>query len=277
MSRITKRSYKRKVILFGLLIFMSIALISTGFAAWIMSTNAEATKPGNVSVGIVEGGVLEFSDVELDNQDFLFEPASGDTTGRVKAETDDEGNTINTESLTVKLTAKISPVEDVETIKYVLVIPESVQKAADAGYIVLPTGASVDAQVKTVLDSTKYASGEFEITFEFKWGTKFGGVNPSLYYDEAGKTIPNAEVKKELENFRAILYGYYEAEFYFNAEGEIENPSSGEAPKYSLKSLDSNDELTAEQIAAYREKIIEYKKDSEKLAFDINIYANSKY
>lgn len=44
MAKLTKNSYKRKVILFGVLLFMSIALISTGFAAWIMSTNAKIMK-----------------------------------------------------------------------------------------------------------------------------------------------------------------------------------------------------------------------------------------
>ena len=50
MVKLTRNSYKRKIILFGVLIFASIALISTGFAAWIMSANASKDKDGNITL-----------------------------------------------------------------------------------------------------------------------------------------------------------------------------------------------------------------------------------
>ena len=40
MARLTRNSYKRKIILFAVFVFISIALISTGFAAWVMSNDA---------------------------------------------------------------------------------------------------------------------------------------------------------------------------------------------------------------------------------------------
>lgn len=43
MAKLTRNSYKRKIILFGVIVFMSIALISTGFAAWVMSQEKKAS------------------------------------------------------------------------------------------------------------------------------------------------------------------------------------------------------------------------------------------
>ena len=54
-------------------------------------------------------------------------------------------------------------------------------------------------------------NGEFSYDIEFKWGSAFGGMNPSLYYDTdpTGKEVSNAEVRKTLENLRACVYNYY--------------------------------------------------------------------
>lgn len=66
MARLTRNSYKRKIIVFGLLVFMSIALISTGFAAWIMSQEAKVESPGNVSVGVVDDSRITFENVKYE-------------------------------------------------------------------------------------------------------------------------------------------------------------------------------------------------------------------
>ena len=36
-QKLTRKSYKRNIIVFGLMFFMGIALVSTGFAAWVLS------------------------------------------------------------------------------------------------------------------------------------------------------------------------------------------------------------------------------------------------
>ena len=106
MARLTRNSYKRKIIVFGLLVFMSIALISTGFAAWIMSQEAKEETSGNVSVGVVDDSRITFENVKyemviLDNEGnpltgtqydnaveeglrFMFEPRYGDKSGAIQ-------------------------------------------------------------------------------------------------------------------------------------------------------------------------------------------------
>lgn len=207
MTKLTRNSYKRKIILFGVILFVSIALISTGFAAWIMSTNARGEQEGNVSVGQVTDSQLKIENLAIDTNQFLFEPLATDTTGRVRY----DGT--NAESLKIIVTGIVRPTEYLGELKIALVIPESVKKAADAGYIVLPDCATTDANnggyVVTDVDKS---TGTYAIRYEiaFTWGSKFEGQNPGEYYDtnETGLTISDADVKKELEDFRAVLYGY---------------------------------------------------------------------
>ena len=210
MARLTRNSYKRKIILFAVFVFISIALISTGFAAWVMSSDAQLDASGNVEVGLVSDSSLkieltyEENDVKIENFSFLFEPAAGDKTGRVRLDNDELS-----ESLVYTIKGKISNpqilAENGLTIK--MGLPEGMQKAIDLNYIVAPECASSE-KVITVEDD-----GTFEYKLEFKWGSAFGDINPSLYFDnnEEGLKVSDADVKIILENLRACVYNYYDA------------------------------------------------------------------
>lgn len=216
MVKLTRNSYKRKIILFGVLIFASIALISTGFAAWIMSTNANKDTPGNVTVGQVTDSSLKIEDLTLSKTTLMLEPKEEDNTGRVR----NDGT--NFESLETVVTAKISPTVYIKEVVVKFVVPEGVKKAAEEGYIILPEFACLEAEKETfengktyVLTSSDKGQAEYALSekIEIKWGTKFGNQNPGVYYDDdpAGKLVPDATVKKTLEDFRALVYGYLDA------------------------------------------------------------------
>lgn len=221
MVKLTRNSYKRKIILFGVLIFASIALISTGFAAWIMSTNANKDTPGNVTVGQVTDSSLKIEELALSKTTLMLEPKESDNTGRVR----NDGT--NFESLETVVTAKISPTVYIKEVVVKFVVPLGVKKAADEGYIVLPEFACLEEEVATfakgktyVLTSTDKDQAKYALSekIEIKWGIKFNNQNPGVYYDDdpAGKLDSDATVKKTLEDFRALVYGYFEA---LNAAG----------------------------------------------------------
>ena len=94
MAKLTKKSYKRKRVLMGLALFMSIALVSTGFAAWVISSSVEKEDEGNVQVGTVTdksiGLTVEFNDIDGDekitdaDKMIKFEPKKEDMSGRVR-------------------------------------------------------------------------------------------------------------------------------------------------------------------------------------------------
>lgn len=255
--KITRNSYKRKVVLFGVLVFLSIALISTGFASWVMSQGAKQESNGNVSVGVVADSNLKFEKFELstsvwnfyenketiDPEDgewkyetkqlalneysFNFEPIATDDTGRVRV----DGK--NVEALHLVVNAIISPEEFIDTVSISLTIPQGIKAAADAGYIILPECAVLDGEeavinikvggetaagtFKSEVNDAGQPTGRAELNYriEFLWGEKFNFLNPGLYFDTDvnGMEVSDDDAKKELETFRAMVYGYSYDEF----------------------------------------------------------------
>lgn len=177
MAKLTRNSYKRKIILFGVIVFMSIALISTGFAAWVMSQEKKQSKSGNVTVGAVTEGNIEVILDELTVKDFKFEPKESDTTGRVR------NDNTNFESLTVTVTGTIKYTQFLKEATIKMNVKDAVKQAETAGYIILPECANSEVVLTLTESGTNEKKFSYDITF--KWGSKFGGENPGEYYDSA--------------------------------------------------------------------------------------------
>lgn len=177
MAKLTRNSYKRKIILFGVIVFMSIALISTGFAAWVMSQEKKQSTSGNVTVGAVTEGNIEITLDELTVKDFKFEPKKGDDTGRVRS----DGT--NFESLTVTVTGTIKNTQFLKEATIKMNVKDAVKQAETAGYIILPECANSEVVLTLTGSGTNEKKFSYDITF--KWGSKFGGENPGEYYDSA--------------------------------------------------------------------------------------------
>lgn len=177
MAKLTRNSYKRKIILFGVIVFMSIALISTGFAAWVMSQEKKQSTSGNVSVGAVTEGNIEVILDPLTVKDFKFEPKEGDDTGRVHSDR------TNFESLTVTVTGTIKNTQFLKEATIKMNVKDAVKQAETAGYIILPECANSEVVLTLTESGTNEKKFSYDITF--KWGSKFGGENPGEYYDSA--------------------------------------------------------------------------------------------
>ena len=61
MAKLTRKSYKRKKIAFAAVILGGVALVSSGFAAWVLSNNAKDNANGSVHVGEVKDASLEMN------------------------------------------------------------------------------------------------------------------------------------------------------------------------------------------------------------------------
>ena len=90
MSKITGKSYRRKKIVMGAVLFGSIGLVSTGFAAWVLAAPTNTSKETSVEVGTITDKNMAFSDVDLYRTDnsssstvYKFEPLTSDLSGRV--------------------------------------------------------------------------------------------------------------------------------------------------------------------------------------------------
>jgi len=260
--KITRNSYKRKVILFGVILFMSIALISTGFAAWVMSSGDKEESSGGVDVGIVADTNLTISDfkifkeeideegkvkeveVKINEFTFNFDPLASDTTGRVRSKEGDP-----TESMVMIVKGFISPKEFLSNVTIKLEVSQGIIDAANQGYITLPecatlVGNNVFVTLKegdtALLAETKLNDREETVPtgrvilnyrIAFGWGEKFGGMNPGLYYDshQVGILESDDVAKESLEKLRAVIYGYT-----YNPEATDEELKAYQGPTYKL-------------------------------------------
>lgn len=234
MARLTRKSFKRKRILLGLCMFLSIVLISTGFAAWVISTDANASTDGNVNVGTITEANMEFvldlpSDLEIN-----FEPKEGDEDGRVTAGADGKF-----EKLSFTIKGKVTNADYLKSVTVEFTVPKTVVDAANEKYIVLPEGFSENktnddgsitysATIATTFDDSTSEATLTDFIVEFKWGEKFGGVNPGVYYDEieAGKAVSDSDLTDTLAAFYKLVYGATDA-----ATGT----ANGSAPEFTLK------------------------------------------
>lgn len=239
--KLTRKHYNRKILSFGLVLFLAVALLSTGFAAWIMSTGAEEENGGNVSIGAVTDGSLEFTEVKWagDNNLISFDAEANDVTGSIKWDGSNAANLI------IEITGKISPKEYLDDLTIVMEIPASVKAAADAGYIELPDCAKeggvvlvengVAKEGGTVFAAVKGTDDYWTFNYKviFKWGEKFNGKNPSVHLDEATKEVPEGEGTKivsltyeekikEMLAFKRTIYGFSAVEGDANYKSDDE-------------------------------------------------------
>ena len=244
LERLTRKSYRRKLIMFGASIFMSLALVATGFAAWVLSKDAQVQDNGSVEVGKITESNIEIEGITFvkdgkgnDIKNFVFEPQEGDTAGRVR------NDGVNFEDMDIVLSWTVSNYQIVGDLFVEFKIPANVQSAIDAGYLSLPVadgqfvkqpgtetiaekvyyvyklnigkGLSETGTIGTDLLSYKVTdvdgikSIDCTLTLKFNWGSVFGGQNPGVYYDsdETGKEVDYDTVKDNLYKFKTTLHG----------------------------------------------------------------------
>lgn len=237
MRKLTRRSYNRKLIVFGLAIFLAFGMISTGFASWLISSAAEKEANSPITVDKIVDESFELTIDQL-NEDgtawngktLSFDAVKGDNTGRIQHQA--EAGEDTGEQLELLLSGTVTnigalgtqPETSMKAIKVEITLPDTLLAAITANYLTASyvvgdpetgTPVAITAATTTVwIAPTATANGEgtFSVTLKFGWGSVFGGMNPSLYYDQitdsnADGYIPDAQIKTELTAFRATLIG----------------------------------------------------------------------
>lgn len=237
MARITRKSFRRKKVVLGLCMFASVALISTGFAAWILSADATKDNNGQLEVGVVHDGSVKLN-VEWPTESFRFDSKEEDNIGRIKFDTNYPDQK---EMLAITVNGYVTNAEYLDHITAQLTVSNEVKAAAETDkYIELPECVStpititnndlgtIDSELYTIteedLASPKYAESglqagakicRFSYKVEFKWGEKFGNKNPGEYYDdpetggkkdaEGNYEISNEEVSRVMADLKTKL------------------------------------------------------------------------
>ena len=228
MRKLTRRSYNRKLIIFGLAIFLAFGMISTGFAAWLISSAAtvDADAPVEVDKIVDESFELTIDQLDADGKwkadadKISFDAKPDDTTGRVKFQENGTGDA--GEQLNLTLSGKVTNVAalgknpestgDKNEIKIEIALPDSLKAAITAKYLTVQYTVGTGSYVNIPDDNTLWVApnavdGTFSITLKFGWGEKFNFKNPCEYYDldETGKTVTDTDMKDQLAAFRGML------------------------------------------------------------------------
>lgn len=224
MAKITRKSYKRKKVVLGVTLFASIALISTGFAAWVISQDATNKPEGNIGIGTVKDGAVDFVGVKQSTNKFVFDCKADDDKGRVYFEEDETNK--GGESLSVTVSGYIKQPKYFKSLTVSMEVPEAIKTAANEEhkYIVLPACVTTTQTITpaetnyTVLESDTElinagcTDGEellpFSYEIKFAWGKAFKGLNPGIYFDDetsGGAAVELTQVKRIMNDFKTTL------------------------------------------------------------------------
>ena len=230
------KSYKKAVTI-GVAAFSAVALLTTGAAAFVLSNQVTGDKSDTITVEeVIDAGLkLTLNDI---NGDFIVDADEDDTSGRVQY----DGET--TPNYTVTISGKFEKAnsaneDDLATLiarykfTFDFAIAEGAQKTFfddhvstlnneknGEEYLKLKyadtkaaSGSQDKGLVSLTADTNEFTvdgtSGEFAFTLTLDWGTAFGNVNPSLYFDDAGSATSMDTVKTMLNNLYTFNGGSY--------------------------------------------------------------------
>ena len=245
--KLTRKSYNRRVFAFGAVMFLAIALISTGFATWIMSNDATHNEDGTIEVGTITDGSIKFSDVKFtsEHESFYFEPDVNDQDGDVQFNSGKDGNS-KSENLTVTIAGTVTPLSYLDRITIKMdELPAGIQAAVAKGYIELPECHNNEVELTSVNATLKEDAAADKISFEydisFAWGDFFENINPSVYLDTRTKVFEGeSEARKfKFEEKRATLIDFRRTMYQLGSEYSDEqvmtyNPDTAISYKVTL-------------------------------------------
>lgn len=129
----TRSNFGRKAITFGVVIFVCIALVATGFAAWMISSGSTVQEPGNVDVVTVSNADIKINvnnisgDSTLKVEEIVFAPQEGDHTGYITHTATADNRT---ENLSFNFSGNVSNGDKVGELTFSVRLEDSIINAA---------------------------------------------------------------------------------------------------------------------------------------------------
>lgn len=196
---------KRKGIILLSSIFACVALMATGFAAFVISYTTTGEATGNIDVDTVENNafILEVVDGFESPESIVYGPIDSYTGENPWLVYTDDGKMEHL-TTTIKVTCTNADKLASTPLQVTVTANDVYTEANTNGYVgALPTiGNGIDVS----LDGIEDGVGTYTITITFSWGTAFNGFNPIVYYnplpaeDYAAEATANLEALKALAN-----------------------------------------------------------------------------
>lgn len=248
MRKELKSKSRRKWLLGGSLAFASVALLTTGFATWVIGVT-KTSGDGQVHIGVdtAQDNSVELTfNLDTDNSIFVSE-AVGDTNPNLKIERG-EGETGTEPDWTIKIKdlnivvgeTFYNSIKDKQDLKIVFELQKDVAEAKDKNSVTddkvgvrgetgspwnyitlaksefkvnLPTTYPADGKIYDISDTDK--------TFSFAWGSYFDRKAPSDFYKEKegskGSQTLREYYQKALQELQAMKTALNDGELNLTA------------------------------------------------------------
>jgi hypothetical protein len=206
---------KAKTMTLVIAIVAILALVSVGFASWVISINATSDTTGNITVDTVTDNRVDIVVSWEDSKNTICFGAPS-TTSTTITNPWLTSNSEDKECLTVKAIVKVYKKGATQNDENLIDLASnkvefSVVDNANSGfatasgstknYVVAPTVASE-------LTKTDSTTGTYSVTITFAWGTAFNSKNPYDYYNGLTATDENAnKAKAALSDLKTLLDG----------------------------------------------------------------------
>ena len=209
MRKELKSKSRRKWLLGGSLAFASVALLTTGFATWVIGTR-QTSGDGKVNIGVdtaKDNSVeLTFSLDDTDNKIFVAEDA-GNSNSNLTIERDEkEADTKPDWSIKIKDLVT----DDKVGVRTGLSSWNYIELAKSKFDVTLPASYPAGGKIYDINDTPNNP----DKTFSFNWGSYFGEKAPSDFYKEkegskGGQTLREYYQKalQELQAMKTALNG----------------------------------------------------------------------
>ena len=133
MKKVTRHAFSKKAIMITASLFVTLALITTGFAAWLISSGASGEGTGNITTATIDDARLGLTVVMAEGKDFVcFGPQADDTVSDIKYRAPEEGEKDDKEVLVATVTGTIKNFDRLE--KFNVTIKISDKALTAAGY-----------------------------------------------------------------------------------------------------------------------------------------------
>lgn len=139
MKKVTRHAFSKKAIMITASLFVTLALITTGFAAWLISSGTSGEGTGNITTATIDDARLGLTVAMAEGKDFVcFGPQADDDVPHIMYEPPKEGEKDDKEVLTATVTGTIKNYDRLKEFNITIKISDKALKAA--GYTWTETG-----------------------------------------------------------------------------------------------------------------------------------------
>lgn len=131
MKKVTRHAFSKKAIMITASLFVTLALITTGFAAWLISSGASGEGTGNITTATIDDARLGLTVAMAEGKDFVcFGPQADDKVPHIMYDPPKEGEKDDKEVLTATVTGTINNYDRLKEFNITIKISDKALTAA---------------------------------------------------------------------------------------------------------------------------------------------------